>query len=628
MSSYDEPSYEESSHDKSDDGEPGYDELINGYFDDMLTDEQFAELSAWLCADSTHAERFMQVALLHSRIRDILQQEDLLGFLLADISDDMQGTIDPTNVLRLIEEDEAISKHRAKEAAARQARLDAEVAERQQRMLELAQRRAATTQVIEIPRVLGYLVVGTAAALLISLAYTLLPPVEERIATKEHIARIQPAPATIKAVPPVAEISNVSRDALWLKKDQSIQIGTALEAGQLALASGVVELTFSSGARIVAEAPVNLELLSADRVRVHSGKVVANVPEQALGFTIFSGAAAIVDLGTEFGVETDAEGSSSIHVLDGEVALVATPRNGKDTKPSQRLLAGSARKVSADGDQVDQIAYDKTTFIREIPASPYELAILRSRPLTYWRFNEPSGSVELNSMTSLNKTSEIDPSIQFGKDGRLLQAGNFAAYFTGDHEGINLENPGQFTFTKDFTLEAWVKPSFQVNTPQRIISTFAAEPGKNGQLEHVGFAFGIADRGFHVETDSTIPPIRLLFTFYGVCDCIGIVYLPPNRWVHIAASIGSDSKPTLYVNGAEIETRFVGSESNRKDWQWVPSFVGRASSVPCYLARNPTVPNPPYPSEAWQGGIDELAIFDRSLTPEEIRTHYQASLAK
>jgi len=50
----------------------------------------------------------------------------------------------------------------------------------------------------------------------------------------------------------------------------------------------VAEVEFNSGAKPVIESPAELQLLTADRAKLISGRVVAYVPQQALGFTLHS----------------------------------------------------------------------------------------------------------------------------------------------------------------------------------------------------------------------------------------------------------------------------------------------------------------------------------------------------
>lgn len=46
--------------------------LIDGYFDDVLTEQEHAELNSWLQADPEHAIIFAKASMLHDRLRDAL----------------------------------------------------------------------------------------------------------------------------------------------------------------------------------------------------------------------------------------------------------------------------------------------------------------------------------------------------------------------------------------------------------------------------------------------------------------------------------------------------------------------------------------------------------------------------
>jgi hypothetical protein len=46
------------------------------------------------------------------------------------------------------------------------------------------------------------------------------------------------------------------------------------------------------------------------------GRVYASVPKEALGFTIYTQNSKIIDLGTEFGVDTAMDGTVEIHVIN------------------------------------------------------------------------------------------------------------------------------------------------------------------------------------------------------------------------------------------------------------------------------------------------------------------------
>jgi hypothetical protein len=108
------------------------------------------------------------------------------------------------------------------------------------------------------------------------------------------------------------------------------------------LLSGTAELTFKNGTRIIVEGPTKLEMRSHTSSFLERGKLVAQVPPKAVGFTIETPTASIVDLGTEFGVEVDAQKRTEVHVIRGVVQLVS---GAGSVQRRETLQAGQARRV-------------------------------------------------------------------------------------------------------------------------------------------------------------------------------------------------------------------------------------------------------------------------------------------
>jgi hypothetical protein len=79
--------------------------------------------------------------------------------------------------------------------------------------------------------------------------------------------------------------------------------GSLLTAGRLQLVSGLAQIEFYSGARLILDGPGNVELVSANQAICHAGRLRAQVPPQARGFSITAPKFKVVDLGTEFGLE-------------------------------------------------------------------------------------------------------------------------------------------------------------------------------------------------------------------------------------------------------------------------------------------------------------------------------------
>ncbi|MBY0523474.1 MAG: FecR domain-containing protein [Gemmataceae bacterium] len=139
--------------------------------------------------------------------------------------------------------------------------------------------------------------------------------------------------------------------------------GTPLHAGKLALSAGVAEITFANGAIVLVEAPASLDLVSDSRGFLHSGRIVARVPERAKGFIIETAKANLVDHGTEFGVGVGSSGDTLVEVFEGVVVA-----DWKHSGASQRLTAGQTVQLDGgDGSEPRALAPAPQRFVRRMP---------------------------------------------------------------------------------------------------------------------------------------------------------------------------------------------------------------------------------------------------------------------
>lgn len=104
----------------------------------------------------------------------------------------------------------------------------------------------------------------------------------------------------------------------WNSRADARAAGTALEPGWLRLKSGLVQVTFYSGVRLMIEGPAQVQLVSPRETFCQAGRVVAVVPPQARGFRVGTPQLEVADLGTEFGLNVG-RGSAEVHVFKGEV---------------------------------------------------------------------------------------------------------------------------------------------------------------------------------------------------------------------------------------------------------------------------------------------------------------------
>lgn len=141
------------------------------------------------------------------------------------------------------------------------------------------------------------------------------------------------------------------------------EVGSGLAAARkLDLASGLVEITFDNGARIVLEGPSKFEMSGPKGGVLGSGSLTARVPLELKGFTVETAGLTVVDLGTEFGVRALESGDAEVHVFDG--AVEAAVKHGKP----QKVTLGKHQAVECDaatGSLVD-VVFDEDRFVRDV----------------------------------------------------------------------------------------------------------------------------------------------------------------------------------------------------------------------------------------------------------------------
>lgn len=174
----------------------------------------------------------------------------------------------------------------------------------------------------------------------------------------------------------IATPADATRLSQLLRQQTSLQqmylrFFDRLQAGPLKLADGTAEFTLDNGISMVLTGPAEIELRDQMHAWLHAGQVVFRVPPAAIGFTVETAEATIVDPGTEFGVRAAIEGpgpGTEVQVHKGEV-LAATRSDHADTKPSiNRLHGGQALQVSADSQGgVQPLPLWPERFIHELP---------------------------------------------------------------------------------------------------------------------------------------------------------------------------------------------------------------------------------------------------------------------
>jgi ferric-dicitrate binding protein FerR (iron transport regulator) len=128
---------------------------------------------------------------------------------------------------------------------------------------------------------------------------------------------------------------------------KSFDVGERLVLNELRIASGSLQFRLDSGAAVAVTGPAELQLLDPMHLRVSRGKVTVDIGEHAKGFTVDTGQAHIVDLGTKFGVEVTDANQTDVVVFQGEVELFDQGNAENRHGPMTRLVEGEAVRVDA-----------------------------------------------------------------------------------------------------------------------------------------------------------------------------------------------------------------------------------------------------------------------------------------
>jgi hypothetical protein len=141
---------------------------------------------------------------------------------------------------------------------------------------------------------------------------------------------------------------------------------------RFALASGLMEITYNTGAKVILQGPVTYEVDAKDGGFLSLGKLTARVEKKRNDegrmmndelqpmssdthhsspithhlFSVRTSTITVTDLGTEFEVEVKPKGPTEVHVCQGEVEILRQGRTGA-APVKQRLVAGEAIRFAS-----------------------------------------------------------------------------------------------------------------------------------------------------------------------------------------------------------------------------------------------------------------------------------------
>ncbi len=168
--------------------------------------------------------------------------------------------------------------------------------------------------------------------------------------------------------PVIARISG-TRNCLWGADCVALGYGSSLLSGQvLDVATGVVEVTFASGARVVLEGPAKFRVPSAESAQLLAGRMSASVPPDSTEFSVSSPGFSIQGPGTQFGLIAGSDGLAEVHVFGGSVRPMLLDEQGRAVRRVD-LEDHNAARFSHQTAEVTLISANPSGFVRSLAST-------------------------------------------------------------------------------------------------------------------------------------------------------------------------------------------------------------------------------------------------------------------
>ncbi len=405
-------------------------------------------------------------------------------------------------------------------------------------------------------------------------------------------------------------------DVEFARPNAGFDVGDALSTGKFNIQSGLAQIEFFCGATLVIEGPAEFELKSASLARVFSGRMRAQVPPAARGFSLEVNDMKVVDLGTEFGVSVSG-GVADIQVFDGEVELIL-PAAGK-----RLITSGKSIRQNASGEfEPGQVTPDQFVDIAAIKSrsdgrreerfkvwqSHSDLLSGDPRLVAYYSFDE-KGDRKLHSSLQPDD-DELDGAIVGARRVEGRWPAKSALEFKRPGDRVRVQIPGEYS---SLTFACWAR----IDSLDRWYNSLFLTDGYNQGEPH----WQILDTG------------QLFFSvrhkrdgsggkeFKGPThqEIVSPTFWNPSmsgRWIHLATTYNAnDGTITHFLDGEMLHQEKLPANLVVEKTRIGAASIGNWSI--------PLKPDAEYAVRNLNGSIDEFIIMSSALSAEEVKEIYE-----
>ncbi|MDD5606277.1 MAG: prepilin-type N-terminal cleavage/methylation domain-containing protein [Candidatus Pacebacteria bacterium] len=252
---------------------------------------------------------------------------------------------------------------------------------------------------------------------------------------------------------------------------------------------------------------------------------------------------------------------------------------------------------------------DKARRVKTISYASQVYKALGSEIVGYWNFNEIINGNEVKDLSGYNNNGVLVGSPQLTCDGEDVTPyhligqgeGKCSIKFNGFNDYIVVSNNEEINLTDAITISVWV------NHAQVLLKNWETIIAK-----------GDSSYRLHLCGNSITCPVLKTFAFHYTGVNSNIYFLDskvipqPDRWYHIVITY-NNSKMVMYIDGVEIASKPVLNPIATNSFN-----LGIGSNTQVLHQNN----------RYWNGYIDEVQLYSRSIESAEIKALYYTGLNK
>ena len=358
------------------------------------------------------------------------------------------------------------------------------------------------------------------------------------------------------------------------------------------------------------QGPASMNVESAWSATLKSGKVRANLPPEAMGFSISNPSVEVVDLGTEFTMFADTSGASTdVLVLKGEVE--ASPNGPTDQQPIL-LKANESRRFAASGVSP---AHDSKQKFSQLIVPPKLDHFVAPSGYAHWSFDQPTdGSFHVENVGLASEASEAvmvgTPAGMVGSPTVVKGPWSNAIHFDG-HSYAKAAFPG-ISENLPHTVLFWVRvpKDAPLSTAYAMVAWGINNPKMGSHPIQICWNHSPGDG-----------PVGALRTDYGGGFAMGATSLRDGHWHHVGVVFTpAETAPSYFQVKQYVDGRLEGegkpSPSGSDAFAYSGEGRGETTKGTLWLGCRLGIQR--VTTYRFLGDLDELFVADRALEPQEI----------